>query len=652
MRLRTKLLLLLTIATIPPLVGLLLYTGYLGSRTLVDQVDQDMQVLLKRGSTEIESLVGSEKAAALALSKAPTLTRFLDAYDGGGSYPAARSRLENYFLDYQAAKPTVQAVRVLDRRGNTLVKVKEGSVVVPDKAGPSGVSIVARQGAKRYFQQARHLDFGEVGLSNFELGRVRPDAEFCPAMIRYITPLVHEGRRLGYLVVNGWGRRLDQVLSGLVPERKGSAVLVESNRIDPRRDGIFLYHPEESKRFANQRGNSAYLGVTMGDGVASRVQEQSKGVVSLPERGERFYFRRFSPYDDPTHGWVLGLRVKTAALLAPTNTLQASIAGVGGLVLLAVLLLSRWAAAGVTGPIHRLAGKVRRLAEGDLSVRCRTERPDEVGSLARSFDYLADSLEQAQQERDEAEHQARQAAKLASVGELAGGLAHEINNPLNNIQNLAKLVERDLPTEASPRIARDLATLRQECDQCSRIVQGMLNFGRQTAPVSRRVDLQELVDQTLDLLERKARATGVRIVRAAGPKTLPLVWADPHQLQQVLVNTLLNAIQASPEGGEVRVALRDLGGRSAVEIVDQGPGIPPEYREQVFDPFFSTKPEGEGSGLGLSVSYGIIKRHGGEIQVESGSGEGTRLRLELPPYREPEPAGPEAADKPTESMGE
>jgi two-component system NtrC family sensor kinase len=640
MRLRTKLLLLLTLATMPPLVALLFYSGYLGSRTLVEQVDRDMQVLLQRGQAEIESLLTSQKAAARALSEVPTLHAFLDAYGGKAAYAPARQDLEDYFLAYQQAKPSVQAVRVLDRRGNTLVKVKEGAVVPPEKAGPDGVAIVGRQGGKQYFQQARRLDAGEVGISNFELGRVSPDSDFCPAMIRYMTPLVRDGRRLGYLVVNGWGRRLDQVLAGLMPERKGSALLVEHNRTDPRRDGIFLYHPEEDQRFANQQASSAFLGVNLGEEVSRRVKAQDQGVVALPSADQRFYFNRFSPYDDPTHGWVLGIRAHTAALLGPTNTLQASIAGVGALALLALLLLSRWAAASVTRPIHRLAGKVRCLAEGDLSVRCRTDRPDEVGSLARSFDYLADSLEQAQQERDEAEQQARQAAKLASVGELAGGLAHEINNPLNNIQNLAQLVERDLPPEASDRIRRDLATLRQECEQCGRIVQGMLNFGRQTAPEFRSVALPELVDQTLTLLERKARSARVRIRREADPAGGAVVWADPHQLQQVLVNTLLNAIQASPAGGEIAVNLREGDGRVTVEIRDQGPGIVPEAREKIFDPFFTTKPEGEGSGLGLSVSYGILKRHHGEIRVDSQPGEGTRVSLELPAH------GPSADEAP------
>ncbi|MFB6260865.1 MAG: HAMP domain-containing protein, partial [Thiohalorhabdaceae bacterium] len=185
-------------------------------------------------------------------------------------------------------------------------------------------------------------------------------------------------------------------------DRKGDVFLVEYNRVDPRRDGIYLYHPDNDRRFANQRGNSAYLAANLGKSVDKAVHEQESGVVGIPGSNDRFYFTRFSPYDDPTQAWVLGVHANTDALLAPTNKMQASIAGVGGLALLAILLLSRWAAAGVTTPIHTLATKVQRLAEGDRSVRCRSDRPDEVGSLARTFDYLADSLETAQKERDDA----------------------------------------------------------------------------------------------------------------------------------------------------------------------------------------------------------------------------------------------------------
>ncbi|HKJ86937.1 MAG TPA: HAMP domain-containing protein, partial [Gammaproteobacteria bacterium] len=400
MRLRSKLLLLLAAATMPPLLAILLYAGYLGSRTLSEQVNEDMHLLLQRGVAEISTLINNEKAAAGALSKVPTLHRYLDALTGHGDYVAARSRLEKYFLAFQKAKPTVQAVRVIDRKGNTLVKVREGKIIPPEKPGDYGVPIVANHAYKKYFRNARHLDPGEVGISDFELGRVNPKADFCPAMIRFITPLMHDGDRLGYLVVNGWGRRLDQMLSGMIAQRKGHVFLMEYNRIDPRRDGIFLYHPDNTKRFANQRGNSAYLGVLMGDRLAGEVHAKKQGMAVLPGNGDRFYFTRFSPYHDPTHGWILGVRADTGALLGPTRQLQVSIAGVGVLALLAILGLSRWAAAGMTTPIHRLADKVRSLAEGDLSVRCRTERSDEVGSLARTFDYLADSLEQAQQERD------------------------------------------------------------------------------------------------------------------------------------------------------------------------------------------------------------------------------------------------------------
>jgi len=630
MRLRSKLLLLLTVATMPPLFAILIYAGYLGHRTLSEQVDDDIQLILKRGVAEIRTLVESEKAAARALAQVPVLDGYLQALSQGQGRQSARSRLESYFLAYQEAKPSVQAVRVMDTRGNTRVKVKEGKIVAPKADGPGGLPIVANHAYKDYFQKARHLEPGQVGVSNFELGRVNPKADFCPAMIRYTVPLARDGQKVGYLVVNGWGKRFDQVLSGLIAERKGEVYLVEANKLDPRRDGIYLYHPEDSQRFANQRGNSAYLAITLGKRVGEAVDANESGVVGLPQGEDRFYFTRFSPYDDPTRSWILGVRAHTAALLAPTNKMQASIAGVGVLALVAILLLSRWAAAGVTTPIHRLAAKVRNLAEGDLSVRCRSDRNDEVGSLARTFDYLADSLETAQQQRDEAEAKACQAAKLASVGELAGGLAHEINNPLNNIRSLATLVERDLPEAVPDRVRRDLGTLRQECEQCSRIIQGLLNFGRQLEPEFRPVNVPELVDQTLELLERKARSSGLWLNRTVATETIPAVMGDANQLQQVVVNTVLNALQASEEGQEVSVAVSESGGTVRIRVADNGPGIGPENQDRVFDPFFSTKPEGQGSGLGLSVSYGIVERHGGDIRLDSGPGRGTTVTIELP----------------------
>ncbi|SCY59918.1 sensor histidine kinase [Thiohalorhabdus denitrificans] len=630
MRLRSKLLLLLAAATLPPLLAILLYAGHLSSRTLEEQVNRDMHLLLQRGVAEVETLLDNQKATARALAEVPVLRRYLDAVTDGGDPGEARSRLEEYLLAFQEAKPTVQGVRFLDLRGNSLVKVKQGRIVPPEGTGDHGLPVVANHAHKKFFRDARFLESDEVGVSNFELGSVSPDKDFCPAMIRFTTPLEHGGERLGYLVVNVWGRHLDRMLGGMIAERKGHAFLAEYNRIDLPRDGVFLYHPDESKRFANQRRHSAYLGGVLGEPAARRIHTQEQGMVVLPDSGDRIYFNRFSPYGDPTRAWVLGIRADTAALLSPTRELLFSIAAVGLVALLAILGLSRWAAAGVTTPIHRLASKVRRLAEGDLSVRCRTDRSDEVGSLARTFDYLADSLEQAQRERDQAEEQACRAAKLASVGELAGGLAHEINNPLNNIRSLATLIERDLPADVPERAARDLRTLRQECEQCSRIIQGLLNFGRQMDPELREVDLPTLVEQSLQLLERKARAGGVGLVYEQPSGPVPPVLGDPHQLQQVLVNVLLNAIQASPDQSAVRVTMACAGEGVEVRVADEGAGIPRETLDRIFDPFFSTKPEGQGSGLGLSVSYGIVARHGGEIHVDSLPGAGTTVRLSLP----------------------
>ncbi|MEF8793337.1 sensor histidine kinase [Thiohalorhabdus sp.] len=648
MRLRTKLLLLLTVATMPPLLAILFYTGYLGSRTLSEQVDKDMQLILERGVAEVQTLVEGEKAAARALAETPILERYLEALVRGEGHRTVHEQLEQYFLAYQTAKPSVQAIRLLDNQGNTLAKAKEGKVITPEAKGGTGLPIVANQSHKDFFQRAKRLDVGEVGMSSFELGRVDPQAEFCPAMIRYMVPLAYNGDKVGYLVVNGWGKRFDQILSGLVAERKGDVFLVESNPVDPRRDGIYLYHPSDEKRFANQRGNSAYLATNLGKTVYQAVQAQKSGVVQVPSSRDPFYFTRFSPYDEPTQEWILGVRAHTDALLATTNKMQASIAGVGALALLVILLLSRWAAAGVTTPIHRLATKVQRLAEGDLGVRCRSGRSDEVGSLARTFDYLADSLETAQKERDEAEAKACQAAKLASVGELAGGLAHEINNPLHNIRSLATLVERDLPDGVPGRVSRDLATLRQECEQCSRIIQGLLNFGRQMEPEFRQVALPELVGQCLELLERKAHSGGVTL-RWAGPDaSVPPVLGDPNQLQQVVVNTVLNALQASSEGQEVTVALERVDESMRLSVIDRGSGIPEEDAKRIFDPFFSTKPEGQGSGLGLSVSYGIVHRHGGNIRIHSELGQGTTVAIELPvaqlPADEPEVLEPAASE--------
>ncbi len=222
-----------------------------------------------------------------------------------------------------------------------------------------------------------------------------------------------------------------------------------------------------------------------------------------------------------------------------------------------------------------------------------------------------------------------QAERLATAGELAAGAAHEIRNPLTSIRSAIQYIRGDYQ-EGSDRheLAGDILA---EVDRIDEIVQGLLSFARREAPGFEEVELAELVRQSTCLIRTRARTQGVDVV-AATPDTLP-VQADPGLLRQVLLNVMLNALQAMPDGGELRVSAERAGRQVRLQVADTGDGISREHLDRVFDPFFTTKKTG--TGLGLSICYGIVERHGGRMELESEPGAGAVVTIRIPERQRP-----------------
>ena len=221
-----------------------------------------------------------------------------------------------------------------------------------------------------------------------------------------------------------------------------------------------------------------------------------------------------------------------------------------------------------------------------------------------------------------------QSEKVAAMGSLLAGVAHELNNPLTVLSGQAQL----LIGLGDPLFGRRAATIQRAADRCVRIVRNFLALARQQPPERSAVALKQVVDGARELVAYELRTDGVEVTVEV-PEGLPLLWADAHQLHQVLVNMLVNAQHAMRRQTQPRrlaVRVRLAGGRVRVEIADTGRGIPPEVLARIFEPFFTTKPSGEGTGLGLSLCRSIVEDHGGTITVESLPGRGTTFGIDLP----------------------
>ena len=313
---------------------------------------------------------------------------------------------------------------------------------------------------------------------------------------------------------------------------------------------------------------------------------------------------------------------------------QVFVSAMGGVVL--SILVALFAGYGLVGrPVQALRDAARRIGEGELGHRVELRQDDELGDLADEINDMSarlllarERLEKETQERIRAQEMLRHAERLSTVGQLASGVAHELGTPLNVVSGRARLIERggDDPAER----ARGARIIAEQADRMTAIIRQLLDFSRRREPSLVAVDLRQVVGQTRDLLGSLARKRDV-VLEAHVAEQPITARVDVGQIQQALTNLVMNAIQASSAKGRVLIgAVSGDAGEVGLQVYDEGSGIAPEDRARLFDPFFTTKEVGEGTGLGLSVTYGLVQEHGGRIEVESEPGQGSRFTIWLP----------------------
>jgi two-component system NtrC family sensor kinase len=275
---------------------------------------------------------------------------------------------------------------------------------------------------------------------------------------------------------------------------------------------------------------------------------------------------------------------------------------------------------------------------GTVAVTYLEERPlldegpfmkEERNLLDAVAGHIALILERKQAEQEKAELQAQlmRADRLATVGILAAGVAHELNEPLGNILGFAELTKRT--PELSNGTRADMEKIESACLHAKEVIRKLLTFARELPPQKARVNLNTVIAEGLYFFEARCAKTGVKLVRSFDPG-LPDIVADPAQLNQVLVNLITNALYEMPQGGVLRVKTGSQDNIVHLVVQDTGTGIAPDMISRVFDPFFTTKDIGKGTGLGLAVVHGIVTSHGGDVSVSSKPGKGAVFRIDLP----------------------
>jgi two-component system NtrC family sensor kinase len=362
-----------------------------------------------------------------------------------------------------------------------------------------------------------------------------------------------------------------------------------------------------------------------------------------------WYTSEYAPirnYDGAVIG-ILSVGILENTYTAIRNRVILSFFGIATLGFLLILGLTYYMIHNITRPIGEMVAATRHIIAGRFDREVRSNSPGEIALLAESFNAMLKSLRQMKADLEEwgrtleekvkqrteelVAMQARvaQSGRLASLGMLAAGVAHEVNNPLGGILALTGLTVEDMPKDDPNR--ENLEEVIRQTERCRDIVKGLLEFSRQSRGNTEPVDINKVLQDTLSLVEKQALFFNIDVVWNLDPE-LPHVIADRSQFQQVFMNILMNAVQAMNERGTLTVATRyDRSSNSAeAAISDTGHGIPAEEIDRIFDPFFTTKESGHGTGLGLSIAYGIVTTHRGTIFVQSELGKGSTFTVRMP----------------------
>ena len=386
------------------------------------------------------------------------------------------------------------------------------------------------------------------------------------------------------------------------------------------------------------RGGDRAIGTRVSEEVYDRVVREGGRWIARAFVVDDWYITAYGPIRDLDERVIGILYVGVLAgkfdAMRTRTVWTFAIVSIAGMA--AALIVASILSTGIVRPVRNMARASRDLAQGrmDARVEVNPKAAGELVELAETFNFMAQSIAERDERLQESARKITESKKLATLGQLAAGIAHEINNPLGGIVMYAHMLKEDL-IKAENR--ENVHKIAREADRCKTIVKGLLDFARQTKPERTESNINLVLNEVIALLERQSIFHNISIVKDLSP-SIPLVEVDVGQMQEVFMNLILNAAQAMDGSGTLTAVTRLIRDATVVEIEirDTGPGIPSDKIDKIFEPFYTTKEIGRGTGLGLSIAYGIIERHHGSIHVESEVGRGTSFFVRLPvPETEP-----------------
>jgi two-component system NtrC family sensor kinase len=540
-----------------------------------------------------------------------------------------------------------------DKKGKVLIRTRNPYTVGDDQSNDEIVGAVLKErkttkGTEITPQKELSKEGKELVEQAFMVFTTTPkakprikDRETSGMMLKAAAPVFGEGRKLIGVLYGGHLLNRDYLIVDEVKDIVYKGVKYKGKDIGTAT--IFQWDVRTSTNVRNSDGLRA-IGTRVSSDVYEKVLENGQPYIGRSFVVNADYITAYEPIRNIT-GEVIGM-LYVGILEAPytdrRNELVLSFFAVAILGIILALLMVVFVTSRITRPLDSLVFATEKVAQGDLAYEVPVKSGDELGNVAASFNKMTKvlkssneeitkrtrDLEETNKELRETQAQLIQTEKMSSLGRLAAGVAHEINNPLTGVMTFSHLLLKNAKDEAT---RKDLEIIVRETTRCKKIIKGVLDFARETPPQRKLCQVNDIIGRTLAILEPQSLFHNIQTERNLDDK-LPQIWIDENQMEQVFMNIALNAAEAMKGEGRFSIS-SSLNKREdfvEVRMEDTGMGISKEYLNKIFDPFFTTKDPQKGTGLGLSVSYGIVQKHKGDILVESEVGKGTIFIIKLP----------------------
>jgi two-component system NtrC family sensor kinase len=544
---------------------------------------------------------------------------------------------------------------ITDASGRVVLRVSRPELYGDDQSG----DVLVHRALRREVATGTELVPRPELIKEGEAYAERAYLRFIPTPMAAPRPEDHEENGLllksAAPVIDGSGRMLGVLYGGILLNQNYDIVdrvkdiVFKGEKYKDKEIGtvtIFQNDLRISTNVTDERGARA-IGTRVSQEVNDAVLRQGGSWVGRAFVVSHWYITAYEPIRD-IEGGIVGM-LYVGMLERPyidlRNSVMLTFAAMSALAVILLVGILFFIASSITNPLRRMVAATNQIAQGDLNQHVQLDSRDEIGRLAQSFNQMTERLKAANENliqwgktlEKRVEERTRelretqgflvQSEKLASLGKMAAGVAHEINNPLTSILLNTHLMLEKLDQRHD--FFENLSLIADETSRCTEIVKGLLEFARQNPPQKTFTNVSDLIERTAQLLENQAAYRNIRIVTEFDPG-LPPIRLDKSKIQQVFWNLMLNAFEAMPKGGQLTISGRLSPDKKYVQLqfIDSGVGIAKENINKLFDPFFTTK--SSGTGLGLAVTYGIIEQHDAKIEVKSEIGQGSVFTLSFP----------------------